>query len=179
MSRRPGTVYFAQPTNGGPIRIGFTGDPVMRQQVLGIWVPSGMEFPATVRGSRFRESFLHSAFAPIALGRDWFRSCAAIWRAIIEAQQAGDLAWVDAERPSGKELETLVAQTWKWRKDAAAELGVNVVSLASACLRDFGGSPTVGKIMFQRRLKEGRLPDYISALHSVPESAAQTSQVSA
>ena len=54
-------VYFAQPTNGGPIKVGVTGGIKERMSMLAAWIPGGVEVIATIDGGAFREAYLKAA----------------------------------------------------------------------------------------------------------------------
>jgi hypothetical protein len=91
-------VYFAQNLDGGPIKIGTTGDIENRRVALSMGFYPGIEIITTIPGSVARESFLGCALLPWKTRGEWFKNCAPIWRALLEAHDTGDIAWLPAER---------------------------------------------------------------------------------
>lgn len=90
-------VYFAQPENGGQIKIGTSSNVKMRMQSLSTWVPGGIQLITDIPGGRVRESALKAIFSPWVVKGEWFQSCVEIWSVIIEAAQKGDLPWLPEE----------------------------------------------------------------------------------
>jgi hypothetical protein len=63
------TIYFAQPTDGGPIKIGTTGDVESRLRQLETHYGRPMALLATMPGGRDEERAIHEQFAHLRFGR--------------------------------------------------------------------------------------------------------------
>jgi hypothetical protein len=62
-------IYFMQAAEGGPIKIGCTGDVDMRHKELGSTYGRDLIVLATMEGGRQREAEIHARFAHLRLGR--------------------------------------------------------------------------------------------------------------
>lgn len=163
-------IYFAQPTNGGPIRIGATSNPFSRKKALGTWLPGGVEYIATVEGGFLGEAILHQCFNPIRIdgGKDWFRSCEAMWRFIIELSHAVPewltLSKTDLPKITMDSLQEEFGETTRLLN----LLGYSgLVTLAQALKNQtLLGYGLPGRVEFLRLLRDGKFPPYIEAMHS-------------
>lgn len=91
-------VYFMMPEDGGPIRIGCTGNAASnRLKVIQSTCHEKLAILAMIPGYRVRESMLHIKFRDNRLHGEWFRPTAALWRIIEEAQLTGDVAALPEE----------------------------------------------------------------------------------
>lgn len=125
------TIYFAQATNGGPIKIGCTMKIRERRQQLGQYIPGGVEIIAEIPGGVAREHALHYALSAFKLQGEWYPACAPIWRVIIEAIDAGDLGWLPHPSLDRAEIWSLYHRTFKTITQAAKALGLTPSSIPS------------------------------------------------
>lgn len=169
-------IYFAQPKNGGPIRIGSTGNPTARAKTLGTFMPGGVEFVCEIEGGESGEFFLHQAFQPIRIELDWFRSCSAIWQFIIDVNTNGRPDWLPKDIIKAKELpQGIIEDMFGSMEHASEVLGyacVNnlrqaVVSSSSKAFR------LPSRLAFWNCAREGLLPNYITDLHGGVPSLAR------
>ena len=147
-------VYFMQAKNGGPIKLGATKDLAERVRALGNLVPGGMEIIVSIPGHQRRESYLKAALAPWSVHSEWFRNCASIWRVMLEAIETGDLAWVPADRPYGRE---------EW----VETFNRNAATPGFKCGPEQGwvGVQRFGRAEFAADLHIGRLPAWLALAH--------------
>lgn len=160
-------IYFAQPVNGGPIRIGFTTKPEFRKKTLGTWLPGGVEFIHQIDGGIFGEAVLHRCFEPIRIERDWFRSCEPMWRFILEAKEKLP-EWLPASEGQPQKLgfDDLVAE-FGGVNIAADILGYKTPeAFRQAVNWQTGGAALASKVEFARLVRAGALPSYIVDLHA-------------
>lgn len=164
-------IYFAQPTNGGAIRIGCTSNVYLRQKALGTWLPGGIEIIDQIMGDMVGEAVLINLFQPIRLDRDWFRSSKPMWRFLLSLDGRAP-AWLpcreDAETPS---VEQLVKEFGSLER-AAPALGYNsannlLQAVKSTSLLAFS---VEAKWAAYQLLRDRRVPDYIAELHAAPVS---------
>ncbi len=163
-------IYFAQPTNGGPIRIGATSNPFSRKKALGTWLPGGVEYVATIEGGYLGESILHQCFNPIRIegGKDWFRSCEEIWRFII-ALNSSVPEWLSLSKADlPKFTLTSLQDEFGPVDELVSLLGYSgFVTLAQALNNQtVQGYGLPARVEFIRMLRDGKLPPYIAAMHS-------------
>lgn len=160
-------IYFAQPKNGGPIRIGSSKNVDVRRRTLGTWLPGGIEVVLEIEGSLLGEAVLHHCFNPIRVDRDWFMSGPAIWKFILSATETRP-AWVPKHIGDAPELNIpALTEEFGGRGKCFAALGYNsLISFEQAAryqTRDgFGIS---ARVVFHRLLRDGLLPDFITDLH--------------
>lgn len=162
-------IYFAQPKNGGPIRIGFTSDTKFRKKSLGTWLPGGVEFIHEMAGGLLGETILHLCFNPIRVERDWFSSCPSIWRFILEAKEKRPSWLPDREDHVEKlNLEEL-CEEFGGLESATKALGYSKpeMFIQAANWQTKVGVSLYAKREFARLLRSGDLPWYISSLHNV------------
>lgn len=70
---RYGLVYFIQAGEGGPVKIGFTRQPVSRRLIqLGTAAPFGLRLLLTIAGAPETERHLHRAYRDHHAHREWF-----------------------------------------------------------------------------------------------------------
>lgn len=67
-----GWVYAVQPAAGGPIKIGFAADPVVRMAKLQAMSPVALCMRGIVRGSIEVERRMHESLAAYRLHGEWF-----------------------------------------------------------------------------------------------------------
>ncbi|MDR9777233.1 hypothetical protein RJJ65_32260 [Rhizobium hidalgonense] len=168
-------IYFAQPTNGGPIRIGASEGMNARRRTLGTWLPGGVEVILEITGSFLGEAVLHHCFNPIRIERDWFRSCDVIWRFVLDAKTKRQ-QWIPVDKgPAIRIDRSEFISEFGDIDTAASVLGYKSVLQFETALKwqTGAGYSLSSKMAFIKLLKAGRLPKYISDLHKdfLPVSA--------
>lgn len=162
-------VYFAQPSLGGPLKIGSTRDLTLRVRAMNHASPNGMELLAAIPGGRAREGFLHTALRAWHVRGEWFRSCPDIWRAVVEAHDFGDLPWVPTEPDPELTIQQVVAmarEAFGSARRARAFLGRTGGFVSSG----YGARPSsaeAGAALFLRSWAQGDLPAFIAKSFSV------------
>jgi hypothetical protein len=157
------TLYFAQPTNGGPIKVGHTGrDVSKRMVVLGAWIPGGVEVIATIPGGPEREEALKWVLRPYRLQGEWVRSCADVWRVIIEAVETGDLAWLPSEFLSGQDMGAALKGEFGSRSAGAVALGYSAGSLGTLLAPSAASAGLQGRFAIEQARRAGRLPAFLT-----------------
>lgn len=168
-------IYFAQPTNGGAIRIGCSENVRRRTSQLGSWIVGGVEIVASIpNGSFFTEAVLLRLFDPIRVEKDWFRSCPVMWRFMLQLLPDGTApAWVplaidhtDMEAELIKEFGTL---------DAATEIigYSNVNTIRQTCrFWNHSSFSLAARLWVYRNLRNGVIPDELAAMHSIERAVA-------
>lgn len=149
-------VYFAQPPDGGAIKIGCTENIEVRERSLNISAYGGMEILVSIPGWRAREHFLMAALRPwkASWGREWVRSCPAVWRVILEAIEKGDLPWVAPDLP-------------KWGHQRFYEIRNPAIIAAGEDPKSCGGGGegTYGRCAFIVAHRDRSLPAWLLAAH--------------
>lgn len=168
-------IYFAQPTNGGPIRIGSSSLMNARRRTLGTWLPGGIETIIEFPGGFLAEAILHQCFNPLRVERDWFKSCDAVWKFILEARE-GVPSWLpvdDGKAPKFDHAE--ITQEFGGVEAAPSQLGYSSQLNFDQAGRWQTGNGYVyaSRILFQRLLRTGALPAYITDMHVPSEPASQ------
>src|SRR5688572_7253664 len=69
-------VYFIRQVGGGPVKIGFTGDPEIRLEALQTASPHRLEIIGVIRGGAALEEALHLGFAACRMAGEWFQEAA-------------------------------------------------------------------------------------------------------
>lgn len=167
-------IYFAQPTNGGPIRIGCSTNVGLRQSSLGSWICGGVEVIATMDGEFYRERILLELFKPINVDRDWFRSDATMWRFLIEGVIAGNLGWLPIDKSEVREnIRDRVVSLYGSLAEAIVPLGyANIFCLQTAINSGSASSYQVAaKVRLAEMVRDRSLPDYLMALHENLQAA--------
>lgn len=168
-------IYFAQPTNGGPIRIGSSSDVGARKRVLSSGIPGGIEIIAEIDGGETGEYFLHEAFSPIWFDRDWFKSCAVLWTFILEIHAKGRPDWLpsEPETPARVSVDDVVSQFGSL-KSAIVQLGYANSTVLLQAINNHSNRAFLlpARLEFWRALKAQRLPAYISDLYPPNEQEA-------
>lgn len=168
-------IYFAQPKNGGPIRIGSSKNVDARRRTLGTCLPGGVEMVLEIEGSFLGEVVLHYCFDPIRIDRDWFMSCSAIWKFIIEASEARP-DWVPEHIGDAPRYDIpALTEEFGGKEKCFSALGYsNLLSFEQAVrYQSRDGFGISARVIFHRLRRDGLLPDFIAALHT------QTSKVAA
>ena len=160
------TVYFAQPTDGGPIKVGMSIDIAARRQTLGTWTPQGVEIVATMPGAAMREAAVKWALRPWGLQGEWARSCLPVWRLIADVADHGDLSWLPAERdlPSLSVFAREVREVFGNRHEAAKALGTALALIPGEATADCGFDShrcMYGRFAVERARRDGSLPRYL------------------
>jgi hypothetical protein len=162
------SVYLVQPKDGGPIKIGCSGQLDARHRAISRLFPYGIEVLAVIDGGRMCESFIHNCFRPIATSAEWFRSTPAIWRFVIDIQDHGRPDYLPSEeRTDADAMRRTVAAHFGTPEKALAELGYSPFTSFSDIFST-SGTPGGGRarFAFYLALSEGRLPQYIANLHA-------------
>lgn len=161
-------IYFAQPKNGGPIRIGTSNNVRRRAIVLGTAVPGGVDIITTIPGGVFREAILLELFKPLRVDRDWVQSCVITWRFLIEEAMGGDVKWLPPEddlpmRDCGERIISLFGSY----ENAAKPLSYsNAAGIVQAVNHNYSSASYQlrAKVKLQEMLRSGVVPDYIAQL---------------
>lgn len=82
-------VYFVQPVNGGPVKIGVSKHPQSRLSSLMSWSPFRLRLLATAPGDEVSEGQLHHRFAKDRLHGEWFRPSPDLMALVEETAQTG------------------------------------------------------------------------------------------
>ena len=77
-------IYFIQPVDGGPIKIGRADDPVARRAEIQVGNWLRLRLTRCVVAEAIMEARLHAVFAKLCVGGEWFRAHPAL-AAIAEA----------------------------------------------------------------------------------------------
>ena len=161
-------VYFVQPKDGGPIRVGATQDTASRAVSIGCWHPSGVEILGTIPGYFAREAMIHFLLRRHGLRRDWFRSCSTVWRLLLDAEETR-LSWLPPEptpeewRGFKDEFERRASRVFPSRLALANAAGVGVDTVNTA-FRATNWKPSVvlwAPIVLREVDLQGRLPGYL------------------
>lgn len=70
-----GTLYFIRSGDTGPVKIGWTTDILMRQQMLQCGSPVPLSVIRTIRGERKIECWAHRKFHGLRIRGEWFSFC--------------------------------------------------------------------------------------------------------
>lgn len=160
-------IYFAQPRNGGPVRIGASNDVDARKRTLGTWLPGGIETILEIEGGFLGEAILHYCFNPIRIERDWFRSCDALWQFILDTKKERP-NWLPKYAGKAIKLDPQeIADEFGSFANAAKILGY---SSEPSFRQSMGWQTPAGfglssRIFFFRLMRDGSLPPYIVELH--------------
>lgn len=171
-------IYFAQPRNGGPIRIGFTGDTNFRKKSLGTWLPGGVEYIHEIEGGLLGEALLHLCFNPIRVERDWFRSCEQIWKFIISAKERRP-SWLPSLEGGAPTLNIEeIRDEFGGIEEASKALGYSRTEmfLQAAKWQTSGGVALYARVEFSRLARSGSLPSYIADLHDFRSNFLEAAQ---
>lgn len=88
-------IYFIQGVDGGPIKIGLSGNPTARLRTLQRTSPVVLEILCAVPGDRSLEAFFHDQFAIGRLHGEWFSEDTPALDRLIETIIAPDLSLPD------------------------------------------------------------------------------------
>lgn len=161
-------IYFAQQTNGGPIRIGCSTNVALRQSSLGSWICGGVEIIATIDGDFYRERILLELFKPLNVDRDWFRSDVTMWRFLIECVFAGNLDWLPIDKAECRiGMRNRVEVLFGSLENAISGLGYsNMFSLQTAINAASTSSyQLAAKVKLLEMIGDGQMPEFLLALH--------------
>jgi len=86
----PGYVYFLQPIDGGPVKIGWSGQPEWRFRTYCEWSPTPLRMLATVPAPIAAEFYIHGLFKVDRLHHEWFRETPELMAYIERFAQTGD-----------------------------------------------------------------------------------------
>lgn len=105
MSRRA-LVYFVAPVGGGPVKIGFSAEPLQRLDMLMSWSPVPLQVLASAPGTQKDEGAIHAAFSEHWSHREWFRGVPEIYALIHEVKTTGEIPeryrWAPGKRATLK-----------------------------------------------------------------------------
>lgn len=87
----PGYVYFVAPVGGGPIKIGFSGNPTNRMAGLISWSPVPLELLAFAPGFACDEKATQNLFLAQHQRNEWFQPSAALLALIDRVKSDGKL----------------------------------------------------------------------------------------
>lgn len=99
-----GFVYFIKPVGmGGPIKIGWSLNPVKRLETFMAWSPFKLEILATAPGDMKHEYQVHNCFADSHSHREWFHPSDRLMSAINKIISGMPLTEaIDLDAPVGK-----------------------------------------------------------------------------
>lgn len=97
-SSSEGWVYFVQPFNGGPIKIGSAASVVDRLETFRNYTPYPLRLLAVCSGGRYTELSLHHELRDWRLHGEWFDEGAPFLRALLKI--------VESDRPVDDWLNT-------------------------------------------------------------------------
>lgn len=167
-------IYFAQPTNGGPIRIGASAEMNARKRTMGTWIPGGIETVAEIEGGFLGEHVLHWCFEPLRVERDWFRSCLSIWK-FVDLISTERPDWIPMEWEAIRFPRDEVVAEYGSSEAAAAAFGMSILMFETNIRwASSAGHKLSSRVIFNRLLRDGKLPDFIADLHLTPSKAKQS-----
>lgn len=169
---RSPAVYFAQPTNGGPIKLGSTDNLRSRRQSLGSWVVNGIEIITSMPGSLADEGFLLEALKPWRVQGEWLRSCIPIWQFMADVDRSGRPSWMPAEL----EGEPVLRYGSYNRGPLEEEIKRLTIGLGRKSPRYLGGPSVYGRLLFARSFRDGTLPPWIFDAHSAQAAASEAAE---
>lgn len=105
------SIYFMQAVDGGPIKIGLSGDPASRLRAVQTTSPVELELLAEIPGSVEMERKFHDWFAPGRLHGEWFSEETPALAELIELIIAPDLT-----EPGVAEVHRLIAEVREQRR---------------------------------------------------------------
>lgn len=159
-------VYFVQPVGGGPVKIGSTVHMDSRLTGMGTMSHAPLELVATIPGFRCREAVLHFLLEPARLHGEWFKAGPAIWRLMLDAIEAGDLAWLphptDDDIPAAGVAKAAMKARFGKRQGIADALGYRFMPPTDAFLPN---TRFWGRFQGASLLADGLVPGYIADLH--------------
>lgn len=161
-------IYFAQQTNGGPIRIGCSTNVTLRQSSLGSWVCGGVEIITTLEGDYYRERILLEIFKPLNVDRDWFRSDATMWRFLLECAIPNNLDWLPICKTEMRDrMKDRVIDLFGDMETAVDRLGYAKLFCLQTAINANNTSSyqLAAKVKFHEMLRDGVMPDFIHGLH--------------
>lgn len=165
-------IYFAQQVHGGPIKIGHAATPVLRRTQLNSMFPLGVELLATMEGDYFVEAFLHLAFRPVAVSQEWFRSCSAVWRAILAIEDDGALDFIPADGGRGTDFAHVALREFGSKEAAIEACGYSPFTTFDYTFGPQSRGGARARLAFAIALRDGVLPPHISGLHADGKAAA-------
>lgn len=102
-------VYFLQPVDGGPIKIGCSASPEGRLKQLTQWSPYPLQMLVKVPAGKVAEVYLHRRFAADLVHGEWFRPSIELMKLILTARSTGTIEgapeYVDRVRPYDPNME--------------------------------------------------------------------------
>ncbi|NTG00070.1 hypothetical protein G6L30_08040 [Agrobacterium rhizogenes] len=164
-------IYFAQNTNGGPIRIGCSTNVGLRQSSLGSWVCGGVEIISTIDGDFYRERILLELFKPLNVDRDWFRSDATMWKFLLEGPIGGNLDWLPLTQSEDRsEMRSRIIRLFGTLENAIQPLGYSVMFSLQTAINAGNASSyqLAAKVKLAEMFRDMSIPSYLRALHEVP-----------
>lgn len=88
----PSYVYFLRPVGAiGPIKIGFSRDPIARLRSLLAWSPVPLEVIVSVSAPKGAEPWAHKKFASCRLHSEWFAATPELLAFVTYAERTGTL----------------------------------------------------------------------------------------
>ena len=110
-------IYFVQPTDGGPVKIGCSSNVPIRVKQLEAHYGRPLALLATIDGGRSKESELHRRFAHLRLGRtEQFRPAAELMAFINRPLfvNQGDVELIPSAG-AGRQVVTNVRSSAEWK----------------------------------------------------------------
>lgn len=136
--KAPSFVYFIQGVDGGPVKIGTSGDPARRLRQVMDWVPFDLRILATAPGGFLTEAYLHHKFHADRLRREWFAPSDDLMSFVGAVSASGRIpGWdmeLDGAFPHAKaesRTRERLRQIGKGVADLAAHLGLSETTLST------------------------------------------------
>jgi hypothetical protein len=135
-------IYFLQPTDGGPIKIGFSDNVDARVRQLEWHYGRPLALLGTMEGGREEETEIHSRFAHLRLGRtEQFRPAsellAFIGRPLLIGANPDAVEMMDAEAKA-MAIQVRGSDAWKaWAEELAQFDTRPVAALVDRALRRY------------------------------------------
>ena len=155
-------IYLLQAKDGGPIKIGSSNNPQVREKQIAALFPNGVEVLATIDGGRVGEGFLHHCFRPVAVATEWFRASPPIWRFLLHVIDHGRPSFIPEENVfPGVDISRAAISEFGGLDEAKVGLGY------SQSTTDVfnNGCSVRSRFCFVQSFRRGLLPGYITALH--------------
>ena len=89
------SVYFIQARNGGPVKIGYSGNPKKRLYDLSVASFEPLRLVAVVPGDRRDEREVHEQLDHLRIRGEWFRPSEEM-REVVRERQTGDVTYLCA-----------------------------------------------------------------------------------
>ncbi|MEC9268514.1 MAG: GIY-YIG nuclease family protein [Pseudomonadota bacterium] len=86
-----GFIYFLQPTEGGPVKIGWSRSPTSRLQIYSAWSPVPLRLRGAVPAPSVGEIVLHERLSEHRAHHEWFQPAPDVLKYVEAAESNGSL----------------------------------------------------------------------------------------